>query len=429
MQKWGGAVKAKLTIRTIQGLQPQDKPFEIFDSELKGFLLRVEPSGTMTFYLAYTLDGKRRRFKIGRGGRDALSPEQARDVARKKAGEVANGTDPQRQREQKRKAHATAKVKTLGGFIEHKYRPWVLAERKDAKATLKRLEACFGFLSDRPLKDITAWDLQKWRSEQIKAGKAKTTANRDITTLRAVLSKAIEWGDLEHHPLRKLKQLRVDDDSRVRYLTDDEEQRLMAALDAREAKIRTGRESGNEWRRQRGLAPLPPIPADGYVDHLKPMVLLALHTGLRRGELFHLEWSKVNLSTKILTIAGDRAKSGKTRHLPLNSTALLVLKTWREQSPGKNLVFASFDKKGNERPFTNVQTAWEGIVEAAKLEDFHFHDLRHTFASRLVMAGVDLNTVRELLGHGDMKMTLRYAHLAPEHKSAAVELLANGSSK
>jgi len=422
-------MKAKLTVRTVQSLQPQEKPFEVFDTETKGFLLRVEPTGSMTFYLAYTLDGKRRRFKIGRGGRDALSPEQARDVARKKAGEIANGLDPQQQRVQKRKDHATAKVKTLGGFIEHKYRPWVLAERKDAKATLKRLEACFGFLSDRPLKDITAWDLQKWRSEQIKAGKSKTTANRDITTLRAVLSKAIEWGDLEHHPLRKLKQLQVDDDSRVRYLTDDEEQLLMAALDAREAKIRTGRESGNEWRRQRGLAPRPAIPTAGYVDHLKPMVLLALHTGLRRGELFHLEWSKVNLSTKTLTVVGDKAKSGKTRYLPLNSTAMSVLKTWREQTTGNSLVFPGCDKKGNEQPLSNIQTSWENILEAAKLEDFHFHDLRHTFASRLVMAGVDLNTVRELLGHGDLKMTLRYSHLAPEHKAAAVELLATAGGK
>ncbi len=72
---------------------------------------------------------------------------------------------------------------------------------------------------------------------------------------------------------------------------------------------------------------------------------------------------------------------------------------------------------------TDIKTAWRNLVKAADVDDFRFHDLRHTFASNLVMAGVDLNTVRELLGHSDIKMTLRYAHLAPEHKAAAVELL------
>lgn len=418
-------MKAKLTIRTVQGLQPGEKPFEVFDTEIKGFLLRVEPTGSMTYYLAYNLDGKRRRFKIGRAS-DALKPEQARDIAKVKAGLVANGEDPQEQRLQKRKEHATAKVKTLGGFIEHKYQPWVLAERKDANATLKRLEACFAFLNGRPLKEITAWDIQKWRAEQQKAGKAKTTLNRDVTALRAVLSKAIEWGDLEHHPLRKLKQIKVDDDSRVRYLTTEEEKRLLTALNQREEKIRAGRTSGNEWRKQRGLPPLPEIPADGFADHLKPIVLLALNTGLRRGELFHLTWGKVNLMLKSVTVEGEKAKSGKTRHVPLNSTALATLNRWQKQTGSDGLVFPGQDKDGKEQPLSNIQTAWENVVLAAKLENFHFHDLRHDFASKLVMAGVDLNTVRELLGHKDMKMTLRYAHLAPEHKAAAVEHLASG---
>jgi len=415
-------MKAKLTIRTVQGLQPREKPFEVFDTEIKGFLLRVEPTGSRTYYLAYNLDGKRRRFKIGRAS-DALKPEQARDIARVKAGLVANGEDPQEQRLQKRKEHATAKIKTLRGFIEHKYQSWVIAERKDAIATLKRLETCFGFLNDRPLKEITAWDLQKWRTEQQKAGKAKTTVNRDITALRAVLSKAIEWGDLERHPLQKLKQIKVDDNSRVRYLTSDEETRLKTALDMRENKARSKRKNHNEWRCQRGLPPLPAISVDGYVDHLKPMVILALNTGLRRGELFRLTWAKVSMTLKTITVEGTMAKSGKTRHVPLNSTALTTLKIWREQSIGNGLVFPGTNNDGQEQPLSNVQTAWENLLKAAKLEDFHFHDMRHNFASKLVMAGVDLNTVRELLGHKDMKMTLRYAHLAPEHKAAAVERL------
>lgn len=415
-------MKAKLTIRTLKGLEVKSKAFEVFDTETKGFLLRVEPTGTMTYYLAFSIDGKRRRYKIGRGGEGGLTPEQARDIARKKAGMVANGEDPQGQREKRRKEHATAKTRTLRGFIEHKYKPWVLAERKDAKATLKRLAANFGFLDDRPLKEITAWDIQKWRSEQLKAGKAKATSNRDITALRAVLSKAVEWGDLEHHPLHKLKQLKTDDISRVRYLTPAEEERLMAALDEREERLRQERDSANRWRQVRKYPLMPSLRKLPFADHLKPMVLLALNTGLRRGELFHLAWSEVNFTTKILTVDGEKAKSGKTRHIPLNSTALSVLQQWRKQSPDDGLVFPG--KKG--QPMTNVKTSWERIVEAAELHNFRWHDMRHDFASKLVMVGVDLNTVRELLGHADLKMTLRYSHLAPEHKANAVERLASG---
>ena len=421
-------MKANLTKRTIASLEPKDKPFEVFDHEgkdsVRGLILRVEPTGTMTYYYAYALDGKRRRYKIGRGGKGNLTPEQARDIAKKKAGMVAHGEDPQEKRQQRRKEHATAKTKTLKGFIEHKYKPWVLAERKDGEATLKRLEANFSFLDNRPLRDITAWDIQKWRSEQLKAGKAKTTLNRDVTALRAVLSKAVEWDVLDHHPLHKLKQLKVDDDSRVRYLSEKEEARLLDTLDKREETTREGRRSANEWRAKRGYKPLPDIAPDGFVDHLKPMVLLAVNTGLRRGELFHLTWSKVNFGTKTLTVDGAKAKSGKTRHIPLNSTALSVLKQWRKQSADDGLVFPG--KEG--KPMTTIKTAWGKLLNDAKITDFLYHDLRHHFASKLVMAGVDLNTVRELLGHSDLKMTLRYSHLAPEHKAAAVERLANGGN-
>lgn len=126
----------------------------------------------------------------------------------------------------------------------------------------------------------------------------------------------------------------------------------------------------------------------------------------------------------MLTIEGAYAKSGKTRHIPLNTEALFVLKSWRQQTDSPQLVFPS--KDGNR--FDTIKKAWAGILKAAKIKDFRWHDLRHHFASRLVMADVDLNTVRELLGHGDMTMTLRYAHLAPEHKANAVEKLVRNST-
>jgi integrase len=157
-----------------------------------------------------------------------------------------------------------------------------------------------------------------------------------------------------------------------------------------------------------------------YTDHLAPIVLLALNTGLRRGELFNLRWADVDLTRAMVTVQGGGAKSGQTRHVPLNSEALAVIKAWRPtDADAATCVFPSDEGA----PLEDVKTAWLPLVKAAKITAFRFHDLRHTFASKLVMAGVDLNTVRELLGHADLKMTLRYAHLAPEHKAAAVAKL------
>jgi integrase len=134
--------------------------------------------------------------------------------------------------------------------------------------------------------------------------------------------------------------------------------------------------------------------------------------------LFGLTWADVEGG--VVTIHGTSAKSGQTRHIPMNREARQVISAWRpvDAKPG-GYVFANGEKGG----LTTIKTAWAPLLKRAAIEAFRFHDLRHTFASNLVMAGVDLNTVRELLGHADLKMTLRYAHLAPAVKAAAVEKL------
>jgi integrase len=115
----------------------------------------------------------------------------------------------------------------------------------------------------------------------------------------------------------------------------------------------------------------------------------------------------------------QNAKSGNTRHLPLNTQAFNTLKQWQQETDGIGFVF----KDKNNAPVKDFPSVWGALLDEAQITNFRFHDLRHHFASKLVMASVDLNTVRELLGHSDLKMTLRYAHLAPEHKAAAVNLI------
>ena len=133
-----------------------------------------------------------------------------------------------------------------------------------------------------------------------------------------------------------------------------------------------------------------------------------------------MRWAQCDLERCLITVLGESAKSGKVRHMPLNEEAAKTLREWRKQQPDDcGLVFSGRDGL----PFYNVKTAWQRVLIDAKIANFRWHDLRHHFASRLVMAGVDLNTVRELLGHADLKMTLRYAHLAPEHMAAAAAKL------
>lgn len=411
-------MKAKLASRTIQGLAADEKPFEIVDTELKGFLLRVQPSGTKTYYYSYRNgQGKRQRYRIGNS--ETLNPAQARDRAIILAARVVAGEDIQAEKKQDRRRANLAKSRTLEGFLEHQYEPWATSQRKSGAATVQRIRRNFSHLMARPLNDINLWVIEKWRSEALKRGKAKTTINRDITTLKACLSRAVEWEFLDANPLKKLRPLRTDESSRARYLSASEEQALRSALQVRDQQLRNGRASGNAWRLVRNLPLLPDLAKTTFADYLEPMILLSLNTGIRRGELLGLRWGDVDLLQRRLVVRGEGAKSVKTRYVPLNDEALTTMQHWRSDSISNEWVFAA---QNGER-MQGVRTSWKGVLQSARITDFRWHDLRHHFASRLVMKGVDLNTVRELLGHADLAMTLRYAHLSPQHTAEAVARL------
>jgi len=409
---------AKITTRLVAGLTTEVKPYEVTDTELAGFRLRVQPSGHMSYYLVYRLaNSQKKRVRIGPA--DALSVAQARDLALKYAAQAIRGEDPQNAKQQAREAAQRTKLQTLGGFLDAKYAPWVLAERKSGAATLARLRHNFADMLERPMQELSPWIIEKWRAEQLKRGKQKSTVNRDITSLKSVLAKAVAWDILPSHPLAKLRPIKLDTKGRVRYLTDDEEARLRTALIQRDERMKAARARANAWRRVRGYVERPSLEAQAYGDHLAPMVLLTLNTGLRRGEMFNLRWEDVNIQRKTLTVHGETAKSGQTRHLPLNWEALAVLDAWHQQSPREGYVFPG---KGGQR-LDNTRKAWERLLQEAGITGFTWHDLRHTFASNLVMVGASLAVVRELLGHADLTMTLRYAHLAPDHKAEAVNRL------
>ncbi len=175
-------------------------------------------------------------------------------------------------------------------------------------------------------------------------------------------------------------------------------------------KICVLRRTNGTKKRHENLLP----PLIHFGDHLTPAVLLSMNTGLRRGEVLKLRWGSVDFNRRLITVEGRNAKNRQTRHVPLNEEAMNVLRCWREQSGGSAKVFDVV---------TRFQTAWKKLLLRAGIAHFRWHDLRHHFASRLVQRGVPLNTVRDLLGHSSVGMSLRYAHLAPDQRREAVAKL------
>jgi len=235
---------------------------------------------------------------------------------------------------------------------------------------------------------------------------------RDIFTLSGVLSGAVKLGKLTDNPIRRVDKPRIDRRPKIRYLDEPEEARLRAALNARDAEMREARKPANVWRQGRQYELLPSLPHFG--DHLTPAVLLSMNTGLRRGELLALRWDCIDFKRQMLTVEGGTAKSRQTRHVCLNEEATRVLNCWRNQANGGKRVFETR---------TSFKSAWVKLLKRAEIAKFRWHDLRHHFASRLVQAGVPLNTVRDLLGHSSVAMSLRYAHLAPDQRREAVAKL------
>ena len=158
--------------------------------------------------------------------------------------------------------------------------------------------------------------------------------------------------------------------------------------------------------------------------YLEEKIVLATHTGLRRGSLFDLQWDQIDLANSVMRI--PRTKSGRSLSVPLNATAKGTLeKLSKEREPERNphCVPAQALEKNAGEPVQDIKNGFHAALELAGIEDFTWHDLRHTFASWLMMRGASLRSVAELLGHQSMKMTMRYAHLSPAFLSAEVSLL------
>jgi len=249
---------------------------------------------------------------------------------------------------------------------------------------IRVIVAAFG---DRALHEINYRDLEIWRNERLatptvrKRARSPARVNREMAVLRHMINKAIEWGLLRASPFKAGRPLTLKEPAgNHRFLTGAEEARLIAECPG----------------------------------HLRPVVELALETGLRAGELFGLRWDHIRHG--FAYIPAGMAKSGKGRPVPLSRRAEEILMTLRARYQLTSPYV--FGKRIN-----NVRKSFAGALRRAGIEGFRFHDLRHTYASKLVRRGVPLRVVQAILGHADIKMTLRYSHLSPGDLKSAVAVL------
>jgi site-specific recombinase XerD len=251
---------------------------------------------------------------------------------------------------------------------------------------LARLERILGWFRDRSADSITPQEIERHFEQCIEEEKwAPSTVNHYRSLLSLTYRLAIRDGKATSNPARAT-QHRREDNSRVRYLTPEEETKLRTEMEAR------------------------------WAGHF-PELDLALHTGLRLSEMYGLDWQDVDLAQCLILIR--RGKNGESRYARLNSIALKALTELRKRSDGTGAVIRNLEGE----PLAGPRYWFEKAITKAGIVDFHWHDLRHTFASRLTMAGVGLRATQDALGHKSIAMTVRYSHLAPDFLLNVVEKL------
>lgn len=273
-----------------------------------------------------------------------------------------------------------------------KYLSWVNGRQKSAQVKgyiIGQLVETFGSL---PLRKFNTLIVEQLQTDNINRGIKASTNNKSISVLKAMFTKAVDWEMAEAETLKVVRKAKLltDDSKRLRFLSKEQCQELI----------------------------------DVCKYHLKPIVITALNTGMRKSEILNLKWDNVDLSHKFILLDAT-TKNSERREIPINNT---LRDTLHGMTRRLNTPYVFHDHITG-KPYKNIKTSLKTALKKIKISDFRFHDLRHTFASHLVMAGIDITTVKELLGHKTLTMTLRYAHLATSHKVKAMEVLDNAISE
>jgi integrase len=249
---------------------------------------------------------------------------------------------------------------------------------KDYRHRIEQARFWTRALGSRPVREVTPGEIERVLSS-VGKDRAAATVNRKRSFIARIFSQAIEDDLADKNPAIKVRRLK-ENNARSRFFSPDEEARVLAAMPDAEARA---------------------------------LVTLALHTGLRRAEQWRLKWSDIGLDGRSLRVM--QAKSGEGRWVPVNRTAREALDALYSLREGDAVC------RGTASGL--VRRRWARALVRAGVGDFRWHDLRHTFASKLAIAGTPIHTIQRLLGHSTIEMTMRYAHLSPGHLADAVAVL------
>ena len=324
------------------------------------------------------IHGKRYQLPLGKG----ISRSLARELAAIKRAKIIKGEEGIGIRKKDCKF-----IKAKEEFLK-----WTEANKR--RRTLRTHRQCLEHLSlsfdGKHLSQISSWLIEKHKQARAQAG-ARVRANRETSVLKSLFNFSIRMG-LFHgsNPVVGVKFFK-EEKRKFRYLEPEEEHRLVQELK----------------------------------EPIRTLVLVGIHCGLRvQSEGLTLEWDYIDLRRNQLSVEASYAKNGERRDIPLNSTVSQALANL-EKSRMSDFVFT---KPGGDTPYRSIRRSFERACKRAGLQGVTPHTLRHTFASRLVMAGVDLRTVQELGGWKDIGMVTRYAHLSSRHKAEAVARIATENS-
>ncbi len=245
------------------------------------------------------------------------------------------------------------------------------------------------FFGDRVASEITPQVIEQYKSHrrQTPVGDhfiSGARVNRELALLKQAYNKGMDWGLVLDNPVKRVKFFSEKDRSRTRYLSQSEKERLLNLC----------------------------------TPFLRRIVLVALKTGMRQTEILDLKWGNIDSNANQIVL--KRTKSGKIRYIPIHPDVLVIL-----QGLPKGREYVFFDDNEARTWHGQRRLGFEAALDQAGIRDFRFHDLRHTFASELVMKGADIKTISELLGHSTTRMTERYSHLSASHKGLAINLLAS----
>jgi integrase len=404
--------QVKLTLRTVAaiGVPPKGKLEEVWDSELRGFHVRVNATGRRTFRLFYRFGGRQRIVTIGELS-DALTTEQARSRAKALLAEIIAGRDPLAEAEKAALAAAEARRRAvtvnqmIDTYLERgplldpvkRARSWE-HDRSCLDAHVRPLLGKLHAANVRPtdvekmVADIIAGKTRRVekigpRAKRIVRG-GKAAARAALVALQTVYSWSEKRDLVTGNPCKGVKKPPAS--KRERFLSETEAAHVLDT-------IRSMEEAG-------ALHPV-------FGDTLRVLAL----TGCRRSEIERLEWSEIDFGRGVVFLPSPRGKTGR-RTIPLSAPALVILAA-RPRSG--RFVFAS--PLGEDKPANALSKNWQKVREAAGLPEVRVHDLRHTLASLLVAKGNSLPIIGKVLGHTSAQTTQRYAHLQADPLRAVVD--------